>query len=668
MGVAAMNEIQHKLRQAQRRLWLNRWLNHLSWSLAIAAGLFVAFVLVVRLVGLFADQEGRALWRAFAILTGSGILASILWTWLTRDSLALAAARLDQAAHLQERLSTAIAFAGSSDPFAKAAVADADQVSRKVSPKIYLPVHVPRSASYAASAFLMALMVSWLFPVIDLSNRQAAQAEDARKQEEIKKAQVTVQPIVQKLQEIEAKHPELKKEPLLADPLKNAKLETPADYKREAIKQINTAAAKIDQKKNQSGLTKMEEFKSSLRRLAAQPAPTSTAGNLSKSLAKGDFKGAQAALDAIRQELKKVPENEADQARIDQIRKDLKKISEQLDQLAQDSNKLKEMMQQANISEEDIQKMLEKMDKGDLDAISKMLADMGLTQEQANKIAQQAEKSAASKKAAKQLAQSLSKAAQPSNNQQGQKNQQGKQGQKGQQGQQGQGDQGQQGQQGQGSGQKGQGQGQGQGSSGQGDGDGDGESDDSKEGFTQAQEQLSELEQLEQEMAELNASSAQLQDLKDELGDSSCSACGGKGCAQCNGTGRCGGGKGNGGNGPGMGGLGRGQGGVASVNPVDFSLTQKKAPVYTRPGAIISQKFEEGEQYKGEVSENFVEAVLGAREDLTEANRQKTKPRHIKLLNAEYFKHVEKDLPTDKVDAAKKKLDAQNPAEAAPSP
>ena len=55
-----MNEIHDKVRQARRRLWFNRWLGHLGWSLAGAAGLFVVFVLIVRLTGLFQD-EGRAM-------------------------------------------------------------------------------------------------------------------------------------------------------------------------------------------------------------------------------------------------------------------------------------------------------------------------------------------------------------------------------------------------------------------------------------------------------------------------------------------------------------------------------------------------------------------------------------------------------------------------------
>lgn len=643
-----MNEIHDKIRQAQRRLWLNRWLGHLGWSLAGAAGLFVLFVLVVRLTSLFPD-EGWAMWWALGGLAGASLIASLLWTLLTRDNLNLAAARLDEAAGLKERLSTALHFAGSADPFARAAVADANKISRLVTPKIYLPVRLPVSAPFAGVAFVAALLFFWLFPAIDISGRQAARAEAAQKQIEVQKAQAQVKPVVDRLRNLQEKHPRIKNETSELDPLQTAKLDTPGDFKQQAIKQVNAAAAKLDQQKNQAGLAKVEEFKSMLRRLAAQPAPSSVVGKLSKSLAQGDFKTAQATLEMIQQELSKEAKTPEEQAHAEQLRKDLKQVSDQLGKIAESTNKVKDQLRQMNLSEEEIKQLVDKLDKGELNEISKQLAEKGLSKEQIDKAMKQMEKSAEARKAASRLAQALAQAADQQKKKQGDKsqnqgakdpsgkNQPSQQDQDGQQGQ-----QSQQNQEGQQAGQGQQGEGQGQGSQGAADQD----AFDS-DGFEQANEQLSEMESLQQQMAELNAASAELRELKDQLGYS---GEGGEGNPEQQGGG--------------MGSAGIGEGGVAPKQETTYATTPERTRVHTMQGSIIDQRFVQGEQYKGEVTDDFVEAALGAREDLTDVSRQKTSPRHIKLRQAQYFKRVEADLPKDKVDAIKKKLEAEAPAPA----
>ncbi|HOA75478.1 MAG TPA: hypothetical protein PL151_09915 [Phycisphaerae bacterium] len=609
-----MDEVQAKVRQAQRRLWLNRWLSKLGWSATAGAVTFVLFVVFERML-LDLNDEAYVLWRVAGGLAGAVLLASLIWTFVTRESLAAAAARLDQAAHLKERLSTALHFAQSSDPFAQAAVADARHISTLVTPRAYLPVQVPRSAPYAGGSFVLALLFCWLFPVLDLSGKQAARQEEQIKQEQLERVKIEVKPVMDKLREIQKKHPELQKQTPQADPLEMAKMDNPADLKKNAIKEINASAARLEQKKGEAGLGKVEEFKQMLRKLAAQPTPTSMVSMLSKALAKGDFKAAQEALNTIRQELAKVPKSPEEKAKADQLRNDLKKLADQVGKIAESDSRLQEQVKQLNLSQEDAKKLMENLSQGKMDEAAKQLAEKGLSQEQIDKLMKQAAKSAEAKKEASKLAERLAKAAQK-------KGEKGGQGEEGKQS--GQGDeQGEQGEQGDGS-------------------EGEGE------GLSAAAEQLSELESLQQELAELSTALSDLQELKDQFTDG---MDGGFGEGTANRPG------------PGMGNLGQGRGGVAPEQETAFKLTPQRTRVHTRSGAIIDQRFVEGEQYKGEVNEDFVEAVLGAREDLTEVARQKPQPRHIKLRQAEYFKRVEADLPKDKLDAARQKLEAAGGSE-----
>ncbi len=616
-----MSEWSQRIREAQRRLWFIRWLGKLGWSVALAAGAFAVFIAIERLL-VAADQEPRLLlWVAAGLSCAAG-LGSLLWTFLTRETAPIAAARLDQAAHLQERLSTALFFDQSADPFAKAAVADAQQVSRGITPSMYLPVLAPRSASYAGGAFAAAVLFCWLFPVVDLSGQQAARQVAQARREQLQRTTAQVKPVVDKIRSLQAKHPELKTATQPADPLEMAKLDAPNDMRRDALKQINAVANKLDERKSRPELAKVEDFKQMLRRLAAQPSPTSSVGELSKALANGDFKAAKDSLDSIRKELGKPPTTPEDRAKSEQVRADLKKLADQVGKIAESNSKLKEQLQQINLSQEDINKLLEKVDKGKLDELAKELASKGLTPEQVNKLVKQAAKSAEAKKEASKLAQQLAKAA-------AQKQQQAQSGDKSQDGnQQAQGNQ------------------QGQSKSGQQDsqagGQPQGGQSDPGDGLSQAAEQLSDLESLQQEMADLNSSLADLQNLKDGM-DQGDPGDGGNPEQQAGGMGQ----------------LGQGSGGVAPKNETAFGTAPQRTRVHTTSGAIIDMRFVEGEQYKGEVSDHFVEAVLGARGELTDAARQKPQPRHLKLREAEYFKHVEADLPKDKVDAAKQKLEAQ---------
>jgi hypothetical protein len=628
-----MTEIRDKIREAQRRLWLNRWVAKLGWSLAGAAVAFIAFVVVERVL-VMADYEGRLLLFVAAGLVGAAFVTSCIWMLVTRENAASAAARLDQAARLKERLSTALYYSESSDPFAQAAVADARQTCQLVTPKTYLPIQVPRSAPYAGGAFVVALLFCWLFPVLDLSGKQAARQAEQARQEQMHKAQDQVKPVVDKLRDLQAKHPELKKETQPADELEMAKLDAPADLRRDTLKQINAAAGKLNEQKNRPELAKVDDFKQMLRRLAAQPAPSSMVGELSKALAGGDFKAAKESLDSIRAELSKPATTPEEKAKSDEIRADLKKLADQVGKIADSNTKVKDQLQQLNLSEEDVNKLLEKLDKGDMKEFSKALEAKGLTKEQLDKLMKQAGKSSEAKKEASKLAQKLAKAAAERKSKEGDKASD-------ERNQQAQGRQGQQGQAGKQS-QSGQ-----SGKDGQQPGGEQGES--SGESLTEAGQQLSELESLQQEMADLNASLAQLDDMKDGMG-------------------QCDGGEGDPNRqGGGMGQLGQGMGGVAPKKETAFGTTPQRTRVHTASGAIIDQRFTEGKQYTGEMSSEFVEAVLGAREDVTETGRTKPVPQHIKLREAEFFQHVDADLPKDKVEAAQRKIEAERQAATAPA-
>jgi hypothetical protein len=113
-----MTDLDRTVRLAQRRLWMNRWLRLLGWSATAAAGAYVLVALLNKLLSLTEHPwfyPGAALGAA-----GVAMLISVVWLIATREDRPTAAAALDQAAGLKERISSGLYCAGSTDPFAQA--------------------------------------------------------------------------------------------------------------------------------------------------------------------------------------------------------------------------------------------------------------------------------------------------------------------------------------------------------------------------------------------------------------------------------------------------------------------------------------------------------------------------------------------------------------------
>jgi len=166
-----MTELQRPIRQARRRVWLNRWLAALGWTLAGAAGLFTLLVLFQRVLAV-PSEPAVVFALAAGGLAGAAVLVAVIWTWATRESLNLAAARLDAAAGLKERLSTGLYCAASGrpdDPFVQAVGVDASRSARAGTAGAHLPIRFPGSANYAGVSLVVAMLGLWLFPAIDMA-------------------------------------------------------------------------------------------------------------------------------------------------------------------------------------------------------------------------------------------------------------------------------------------------------------------------------------------------------------------------------------------------------------------------------------------------------------------------------------------------------------------
>ena len=97
-----------------------------------------------------------------AVLAAVGAAAILAWTWRNRPSHYEAARRLDSAAGLQDRISTAVYLGGISDPDGMIGKQRKDALARlsKVDPRGYFPVRLPVNVT---RAFVLVLLVAGLY-------------------------------------------------------------------------------------------------------------------------------------------------------------------------------------------------------------------------------------------------------------------------------------------------------------------------------------------------------------------------------------------------------------------------------------------------------------------------------------------------------------------------
>lgn len=166
---------------------------------------------------------------------------------------------------------------------------------------------------------------------------------------------------------------------------------------------------------------------------------------------------------------------------------------------------------------------------------------------------------------------------------------------------------------------------------------GQGDGQESSASMEQASDQLSELEALEQEKNQLESAMAQL--------DQSRGQCSGNKPGQGQGDGA---GQGNGGMGEN---IGQGRGGLAPLEQTATAFKIERAKVETTKGKIIGQFLVDGEQIKGEATEEFTELIAAAERDATDSIERSRVPRQYHKALREYFARLPGNVPMPPIGA-----------------
>lgn len=614
-----MDVLARQVRSAQRRLWLNRWMGQFGWMLTFATLAWVLLWIVVRLFAIPLPMGLIALAGLALALVGS-----IVWLVCTRDDPLAAAAELDRAAGLRERVSTCISIPTEGDPFAAAVVADAARAVAGLTPRRFLPIRWPGSLSLGGLMIAVACL-SLLLPEIDIlrdddDKPSAVQASLSSRVSAIAKPLSTIDQIARE-QGVETGSEDDK-----ANAPRDLRSDDPDFKRREGLKKLMRAQEALDKKANEERFQALREAKKRLRHVGAESDPRSELSELIDNLGAGDFEKAQDSLNKVQEELaRRSREGKVDPEQMKKMQEQLQKLSEQIkeackSQDAQQQQQQQRQLENAGLSAEDAKRVLENLAKKDPKQLEKLAKELSERLKQ-NGMTEQKMKEMLQKLQQQQKAQQ--KASQQCNKM-GDKMGQCAKAMK------------------------------------------DGDMQKAQQELGDAGEQLSEMEQLEQalndlenKLSELNQAGEELEDYDPEKDDLKCDQCDGSGfrkdgapCPKCNGTGQCQGG-----------GRGRGAGARDRDDSAQTATKNEKAKTRQgRGGSIVGQQFVKGQQLKGESSAEFEDAVSAAEIEATDAVNRDRIPRKYRGSVKRFFDRISEDYPV-----AGEKKPAEGDARAAES-
>ena len=449
-----MTLVKRQTRRAQVRLWLNRWFVGAAWCATVALAIWAAVVLVERLFawGVPVSATGLA-------LAGAGLVASLVYLGWTRESERAAAAQLDAAAGLRERLSSGQYCTASDDPFARAVCVDAEHAAGRVQVRRAIPLVLPVCLTWTGAAALLAAAMfliprgAWVTDEQQVARREVQRLEQT--QATVKRQLDSVVQMMQEQPALDDLQEEVKAlEQPAAGPLKDS-----VDLERDAVKRLDNLADAIKRKRDESKYDAAQAMRKALRGLKAPTEASTPVEKLNQALAKGDFKSAREEIKALQEQLATL-EHEQDKELVKKMSEQLNDLAKQLENVAK-NEELRQQLEQAGVDKEQLERLLNNLQKEDLDQLKEKLQQQGMSQQQIEQLQQQLQQQQSQCSKCQGMSQALAQTGAAAMQ---------------------------------------------------------GQTGEAIEGLSQADQQLSELEQLEQEMNQLDSALSSIQDAKNGCG------------------------------------------------------------------------------------------------------------------------------------------------------
>lgn len=314
-------------------------------AIAATIALLAAF-----LAGKLLPIEMPEWWITSAVIAACAIAAIAIRGAIDPPTPLEAAIEADRTLGLRDRLSIAIASRGSNDPFARAAVADAER--RAADPALRATLRrslrpgAPQGWWWAIPVLVVAVLVEALVPAISWT--PSANAEDSlAAREEANDALADLESAIREQPELESA---LGDSDLLGeegeDPFEA--LEDPEEIRLEAIRRMTALEERLESVLAGEDAAAAEAMRDALSELDVPS--EGLAQELALAMRLGDYAKASEAIEAMRERLEKSPEEGGltDEER-EALAEELAKLAEQLEKLAAEQQSLDEALRAAGV-------------------------------------------------------------------------------------------------------------------------------------------------------------------------------------------------------------------------------------------------------------------------------------------------------------------------------
>jgi hypothetical protein len=406
-----MSRLDRHVAVVQNKLALGKMLTALAWSLLGFGVLVWLYILVQKVFGVSLPRAAVWFWSGL----GASVVAAVAYAVWRRPSPHEAAVAIDAKLSLKEKFSTALYVRPSTDPFAAAAVRDAERTAENVSLHNQFPVQFPRPAVFTLAVAVIAFATTWL-PAMDLFGTQERQRKSAEEKQvrqqvekEVKKALAVIEqapPAVKDNEQIKAAKAELHN--LLAKPGKD--LPRAKSTALKALQDVDAIKQKIKDTQNfAKAENQMRQWKQGVGKPADDSGPV---GKAHQHMNKGEF---TEAIDELASAVKKF--DQMSQPEQQKAAQQMQNLASQLQQMANDPKQQQQMqkqLQQMGASPKQAQQMVKQMQQaanGDKQAQQQL-------QQQANQMMQQAVNQGANPQQIQQMQQAMQQMQQQAQGQQ----------------------------------------------------------------------------------------------------------------------------------------------------------------------------------------------------------------------------------------------------------
>jgi hypothetical protein len=349
-----MEELRKQVRRAQRRLAVQRFVGLVGWCWFVTLAVAALLILIDRFRPL-----GVTPWAWVAAAIGLGIVAALVWTFLTREEGLSAAIEIDRRYGLKERVSSAVALPPdeSRTQIGQALIADAVRRAARIDVAEQFKVKPPRRLLLPLLPGLAAVLFAVLISPAVVENPAEATSDTAKTQKQVQKsAEDLRRKLVERRQEAEKLG--LKDAERLFKRLEESSKEMAAQQpdRKKALAELNDLSRQLQARRQQlDGADKLKQQLEQLKNLDRGPAD-----KFAQAMSKGDFQ--QAA-----EQLKKIQDQLAG-GKLDEKQKE--QLAKQIDQMQEKLNKMAEARKDA---QKDLQKRLDQARQaGQMEEASKL--------------------------------------------------------------------------------------------------------------------------------------------------------------------------------------------------------------------------------------------------------------------------------------------------------